>query len=278
LGSKVLAGTFNPADLRRKDANGIRMAQAIRNFGGNPEALGKVKLNRKSLLGYVEVHIEQGPVLEAENLSVGVVSAIAGQTRAQYRFSGTAGHAGTVPMQMRRDALCAAAEFILAVEQHAKHVKGLVATVGIISALPGATNVIPGEAVLSLDVRHADDAIREKACAHFARAAREIARARGVDCEIQISHRAQSVACDRQLSDLLALSVKRCQGRCLSLPSGAGHDAAAMAAIAPVAMLFVRCKGGISHNPAESVSPKDVRVAIEVMNHFIEEMAKHEGV
>jgi allantoate deiminase len=164
------------------------------------------------------------------------------------------------------------------VEQHAKHVKGLVATVGKISALPGATNVIPGETVLSLDVRHANDTIREKACAHFAGTARAIAKARGVDCEIQISHRAQSVACDRRLSDLLALSVNRCQGRCISLPSGAGHDAAAMAAITPVAMLFVRCKGGISHNPAESVSLKDVRSAVEVMNHFIQEMAKHAGV
>jgi allantoate deiminase len=273
LGSKVLAGTFHRADLKRKDANGITMADAIRAFGGNPAELNEARINGRHLLGYVEVHIEQGPMLEKENLSVGVVSAISGQTRAQYRFSGTAGHAGTVPMQMRRDALCAAAEFILNVERYAKMIRGLVATVGKVSALPGATNVIPGEAVLSLDVRHADDAIREKACAHFVRSAREIARARGVDCEIQISHRVQSVACDRQLSDLLALSVKRCQGRCLSLPSGAGHDAAAMAAIAPVAMLFVRCKGGISHNPAESVALRDIRVAITVMNDFIAQIA-----
>jgi allantoate deiminase len=278
LGSRVLAGTFKRSDLRRKDANGIKMADAIREFGGNLAQLSQGKLNRKNLLGYVEVHIEQGPVLEKENLSVGVVSAIAGQTRSEIRFYGTAGHAGTVPMKMRHDALCAAAEFILAIESYAKRVNGLVATVGKLSTLPGATNVIPGEVVLSLDVRHANDASRAKACSHFARTARTIARARGIGCEIQIPHDAPSVHCNSHLSSLLTRSVKSCQRHCISLPSGAGHDAAAMAAITPVAMLFVRCKGGISHNPAEFVSQKDIRVAIEVMNHFIKEMARREDV
>jgi allantoate deiminase len=273
LGSKVLAGTFNRADLERKDANGITMADAIREFGGNPAQLGRAKFNRKNLLGYVEVHIEQGPVLEKENLSVGVVTAIAGQTRAEIRFRGTAGHAGTVPMKMRRDALCAASEFICAVESHAKRINGLVATVGKISALPGTTNVIPGQVVLSLDVRHAIDGSRAKAWSHFAQTARAIVRARGIGCEIQISHEAPSVQCDSDLSGELTRSVKRCQGHCISLPSGAGHDAAAMATITRVAMLFVRCKGGISHNPAESVALKDIRAAVEVMNDFLVQLA-----
>jgi allantoate deiminase len=277
LGSRVLAGTFNRADLNRKDADGVTMADAIIRFGGDPAALERARLNRKDLLGYLEVHIEQGPVLEEEELSVAVVSAIAGQTRAEYRFSGCAGHAGTVPMNLRHDALCAAAEFVLAVESCANKTKGLVATVGRISALPGAGNVIPGEVILSLDVRHANDAIRDRVFGGINREARRIAKARAVQVKAQVSHQAKSVTCDSRLSTLLTQVIRRHQGRSISLPSGAGHDAAAMGAITPVAMLFVRCKGGISHNPAESVSLTDIRMAIAVTNDFLQELACHEG-
>ena len=269
LGSRVVAGTFNVEDLKRVDARGITMAEAIRAFGGNPDGITSAKLDRNRLLGYAEVHIEQGPVLEQKNLAVGVVSAIAGQTRARVSFSGEAGHAGTVPMNLRQDALTAAAEFILAVESLAQNRGGLVATVGEIAAFPGASNVIPGEARLSLDVRHAEDDVRSKAGGELRQRAEEIAAERGVRLNWETVHESAAVVCDRQLTLRLETAVKRQQKEVPLLTSGAGHDAAAMAAICPVAMLFVRCKGGVSHNPAESASEVDVRVAIGVMNDFL---------
>lgn len=269
LGSHALAGTFNTEDLKRVDARGITMAEAIRDFGGNPDGIASAKIEPNRLLGYAEVHIEQGPVLEQKNLAVGVVSAIAGQTRARINFIGEAGHAGTVPMTLRRDALCAAAEFVLAVETLAQGRGGLVATVGEIAAMPGATNVIPGEAKLSLDVRHPDDGVRVRACADLKKRAEEIATARGVFMKWQVAHESSAVICNRSFTSLMESAVKRHQKDAPLLASGAGHDAAAMAAICPVAMLFVRCKGGISHNPAESATEADVGVAIDVMDDFL---------
>jgi allantoate deiminase len=270
LGSKVLAGTFNPEDLKRADSDGVTMAEAIRRFGGKPEGLAEAKLETLRLLGYVEVHIEQGPVLEQRNLAVGVVTSIAGQTRKQYRFFGRAGHAGTMPMNLRADALCAAAEFVLAAEACARGTPGLVATAGEIAALPGASNVIPGEVSLILDVRHPDDTAREAACARLQEAAKDIAKKRLVEVKDSTAHQAGAVVCDRRLTAMLEQVVKRHQPEVALLPSGAGHDAAAMAAITPVAMLFVRCKGGVSHHPAESASLDDVRMAIAVMNDFLQ--------
>lgn len=269
LGSRALAGTFNLADLKRLDAKGISMADAIREFGGNPEGLASAKLDAGRLLGYAEVHIEQGPVLEQKNLAVGVVTAIAGQTRARISFRGEAGHAGTVPMNLRKDALCAAAEFVLAVEDLGQHRGSLVATVGEIAALPGATNVIPGEARLSLDVRHPEDAMREQATAELKQRAEAIAAERGVTVKWETAHQNPAVICERRFTTLMENAVKRQQREAPLLASGAGHDAAALAAICPVTMLFVRCKGGISHNPAESATESDVAVAIAVLSDFL---------
>ncbi len=269
LGSKVLAGTFSRKALTRTDANGVTMAQAIRSFGGNPDGLAAARLDPKRLLGYAEVHIEQGPVLEQKRLSVGVVTAIAGQTRLQLTFTGRAGHAGTTPMHLRRDALCAAAEFVLAAESLAKNRTGLVATVGEITALPGASNVIPGHVRLSLDVRHPKDAVRQAAVAELKKRATAIAAKRNVGLDWQPVHQTRAVTCDRHLSSLLSKAVKHRQRKLVLLHSGAGHDAAAMADTTPVTMLFVRCKNGISHHPDESASVKDVRIAISVMNDFI---------
>lgn len=274
LGSRAVAGTFDLEDLKRVDARGITMAEAIRAFGGNPDGITGAKLERNRLLGYVEVHIEQGPVLEQKNLAVGVVSAIAGQTRARVSFRGEAGHAGTVPMNLRRDALAAAAEFILAVESLAQNRGGLVATVGEIVAFPGASNVIPGEARLSLDVRHAGDDVRIKANGELRQRAEEIAAERGVTLNWETVHESSAVVCDRALTLRLETVAKRQQKEAPLLTSGAGHDAAAMAAICPVAVLFVRCKGGVSHNPAESTSEADVRVALGVMNDFLKQLSE----
>ena len=274
LGSRAMAGTFSLEDLKRIDARGVTMADAIRDFGGNPAAITDAKLNPTRLLGYAEVHIEQGPVLEQKNLAVGVVSAIAGQMRARVSFTGEAGHAGTVPMKSRRDALAAAAEFVLAVESVAQNRGGLVATVGEIKALPGASNVIPGEALLSLDVRHPEDAVRTKATEELKQCAEEIAAERGIIVKWELVHQTSAVVCDRRLTLLLENAVKPYQKEAPLLISGAGHDAAAMAAICPVATLFVRCKGGISHNPAESASEADIRFAINVMNDFLKQLSE----
>src|SRR5688572_10052385 len=174
LGSRVVAGCFDPIVLTLEDGNGIPMASAIKAFGGNPDTLQAERRLPGDLLAYCEVHIEQGPVLEAENLPLGVVSAIAGQSRVAVNFAGEAGHAGTLPMNLRRDALCAAAEFILDVESLARNRTGLVATVGSIAAAPGASNVVPGRVTLSLDVRHQDDRIREDAVRRLRERADEI--------------------------------------------------------------------------------------------------------
>lgn len=276
LGSKVLAGKLRAPDLKRVDAGGVSMAEAISRFGGNPRQLKLSRANPKQLLGYAEVHIEQGPVLEQENLAVGIVSAIAGQTRSRIHFVGRAGHAGTVPMNLRKDALCASAQFILGVESHAKNIPGLVATVGQIEALPGASNVIPARTDLSLDVRHQEDSIRFAALGYLKTLTREIAQKRGVATRWTVIQDADAVPCSSALSKSLADAARKHQPKILELPSGAGHDAAVIAAITPVAMLFVRCKGGISHHPDESVRTGDVKVALSVMRDFLQLVAKRQ--
>jgi allantoate deiminase len=273
LGSGALTGATTEADLKRMDQSAVTLADAIRNFGGNPPALASTRRSSEELLGYAEVHIEQGPVLENRNLAVGVVAGIAGITRAQLTFSGQAGHAGTTPMEMRRDALCAAAEFVTAAENFARAHPGLVATVGEMKVTPGAVNVIPGSATLSLDVRHADDAHRESACKALRQEAERIGAKRKEQLDWQLRAETKATSCSKELVDLMKQAVIGNQSVAPELVSGAGHDAAAMAAIVPVAMLFVRCAGGISHNPAESVSTDDVAVAIEVMSEFLDLVA-----
>jgi allantoate deiminase len=274
LGSKVLAGCFDVNDLKRKDAAGISMADAIEGSGGDPAKLKSARLNPKRLLGYVEAHIEQGPVLEKENLAVGIVTAIAGQSRFKITFTGHAGHAGTTPMNLRQDALCAAAEFVLAAEKFARKTPGLVATVGQIKAEPGASNVIPGEVNLMLDVRHQRDSVRRKACAALQKIARQIAFVREAKISWQLVQQTSSVPCAPKLSSLLRRAVRKFQPRVIELASGAGHDAVVMGRITPAAMMFIRCKDGISHHPDESAKPGDISVALKVMNDFIQSLAR----
>jgi allantoate deiminase len=270
LGSAAVAGRFDPAWLRRRDADGVAMADALREFGGDPDAIGEA---RQDPLGYVEVHIEQGPVLEARDLPVGVVDAIGGQTRARVVFSGAPGHAGTVPMELRRDALVAAAEWIVAVEEQGRRIEGAVATVGEVEVAPGASNVIPGRVELSLDVRHGSDDVREAASAALRERASALASARGVEVGWEEVQATSTVACSPELTSALCDAVAAAGHPELRLVSGAGHDAAMMAAVAPVAMLFVRCAGGVSHDPAESVDLADVAAAIDVLDRFLERLA-----
>lgn len=272
LGSSALCGTFAPEYLDLADADGISMAEAIRRFGGDPTAIANDR-HAPDLLGYLEVHIEQGPVLEAEDLPVGVVTAIQGQSRFALTFGGMAGHAGTVPMLHRRDALCAAAELVLFAERLALTTDGLVATVGQMQVLPGASNVIPGVVSLSLDVRHQNNATREHACDLLQAEAERISQLRRVVCGWQPVQSHGAVPCDPLLAALLAQSIAAAGVPVRHLASGAGHDAAILAQICPAAMLFVRCAGGISHNPAESVQEADVAVALAVLNDTIARLA-----
>jgi allantoate deiminase len=277
LGSSVVAGTFDPEALDRRDADGVAMADAIAAFGGAPTALAKARRDPAGLLGYVEVHIEQGPVLEAEDLPVGVVTGIAGQTRAEVAFTGVAGHAGTVPMALRRDALAAAAEWIGEVEAAARGADGLVATVGEVVVAPGASNVIPGRVTLSVDVRHLEDGRREAAVAALRSRAEAIAAARGVSAAWADVQATPAVACSERLSGALATAVADAGVRVVHLPSGAGHDAAQLARICDAAMLFVRCAGGVSHNPAEAVTEADVAVALAVLGRFLDDLATEQA-
>jgi allantoate deiminase len=273
LGSRAVAGTFDPALLDRPGDDGLTIADALRHFGADPASIGDASRRGERLLGYVEVHIEQGPVLEQRAAPVGVVTAIAGATRAEVGFTGRAGHAGTVPMELRRDAVCAAAEFVLAVEAEGRSRPGLVATVGRLAVLPGAPNVVPGAAVATLDVRHADDAVRAAAVAELEARAGAIAAARGVELRWDARMQTPAVALDAELSDLLAATAEALGVPVVRLPSGAGHDAVALHAITRTAMLFVRCAGGISHHPDESVEAADVAVALDVLDAFVRRLA-----
>ena len=274
LGSRALAGAFEWRDLERVDSAGIKMADAIRAFGGDPDLIVEDRWTGDPPLGYVEVHIEQGPVLEARGLPVGLVSAIAGQVRIEVEFLGVAGHAGTVPMEARRDALAAAAEFILTVEAAAATQAGIVATVGKLEVEPGAANVIPGHTRLSFDARHADDRTRVEFTEAMMARAREIARRRKLSFEARVTSQNPAVRCSPRLVKMLTQAVKDAGQRPLELTSGAGHDAVVMSSLTEVGMLFVRCKGGVSHNPAESVTTEDVAVALDVLSRFLDLLAK----
>lgn len=269
LGSRALAGSFNPADLQRTDAAGVTMAEAIRTFGGDPERFGEDRWRGGELLGYCEVHIEQGPVLEAMGLAVGVVSAIAGQDRFVISFTGEAGHAGTVPMNVRRDALVVAAMYVIAVEHEARTTPGLVATVGNLVVPGGAANVIPGRADLTLDVRHADDATRLQASQGLITYAYALAAGRDISVEVRPVSENAAVPCAPRLRELLARAVRESGREATELASGAGHDGVVMSQLCDIGMLFVRCKGGVSHNPAESVEVDDVAAAIDVLERFL---------
>lgn len=271
LGSRAIAGTFDESALGAKDKAGVRMREAMIAFGLDPEHIGAAARARSELLGYVELHIEQGPVLEAKKLPVGVVTAIAGATRLAVELRGMAGHAGTVPMALRRDALAGAAECIVAIEEFcATDRDGLVGTVGYINAMPGATNVIPGMVSFTIDMRSPRDSFRKLAVADVVRQIEEIAKRRHLTLEINVTHENRTVPCAPWLQQQVADAVKAEGYRVFELPSGAGHDGMAMIDVADVAMIFVRCRGGISHNPAEHVEQGDADAGARVLLRLIE--------
>ena len=267
LGSAAYIGAFDPAWLDSADGDGITLRDALRASGCDPERAADA--SAPELSGYVEVHIEQGRVLEREGLPVGVVTAIAGQTRARIVFTGEAGHAGTLPMDARHDALPAAAELVLAVERRGRAEPGLVATVGALSLSPNVGNVVPGEVRMLLDLRHADDGVRRRAADDVRADVEGIAAARGIDTDWTTRYDTPAAVLDATLRARLA-DAMRVQGLpARELVSGAGHDAVVLSRICPAAMLFVRCAGGVSHDPRESVSEEDVAVALDVLEHAV---------
>jgi allantoate deiminase len=274
LGSRAFAGRFDPAWLSMVDADQVTLRQALLDFGCDPEKIGLIARPPEAVLAYIEPHIEQGPALEAAGLSVGAVTAIAGVKRCLVRVVGEAGHAGTVPMQLRRDALAAAAEMILAVEEIAIARRDVVATVGSAAILPGAVNVIPGTVSFSLDIRAAADTQRDAALTAILGRMADIARCRRVLVASELVYESPAVNCSAPITDRLVDAIRRQGIAPLTLASGAGHDAAALASLCPVGMLFVRCAGGISHNPQESISVTDadacVRVLLDVLPAFID--------
>jgi allantoate deiminase len=268
-GSRALAGTLDAATLDERDADGISVREALRTFGAEPDRLAAAAIPRSSALAFIEVHIEQGPVLERMSQPIGVVTAINGARRLSIIVQGTAGHAGTSPMAMRRDSLAAAAEMILAVERCATQTRDVVATVGVIEARPGAANVVPGETRFTIDARAPNDAARDAAVEQIETAIEGIAARRGLAVRITETHSAPATACDPRLITSLDEAARAVGYAPVHLPSGAGHDAMAMAALCPVAMLFVRCAGGISHHPSEAISLKDADAAMRVLLHFL---------
>lgn len=272
LGSRSYAGSFDPSLLARTDADGISLATACTAFGGDPAALAGGG-SAPALLGYVEAHIEQGPALEALDAPLAVVSAIAGQSRIAVRIVGESGHAGTVAMPLRKDALAGAAELVLAAECLARSTPGLLATVGQLVASPGASNVVPGDVRLTIDVRSPDDASRALAVATLRNDLAAGCAGRGLAHEWEIVQENAAVPMDAGLSGRLARAVAATGVPVHRLPSGAGHDAVVMAGACPVAMLFIRCAGGISHHPAEAVTVHDVAAALSVLCVFLGDFA-----
>jgi allantoate deiminase len=273
LGSEGYTGRLKPGTLALHDAEGVSVGQALKKFNGGKFSLPKPAHRPSNLIGYIEVHIEQGPVLEAKKLAVGVVSAIAGQSRFKLSWTGKAGHAGTTPMALRRDALTGAAEFVTGGEALARRTPGLVATVGTLTVSSGAANVIPGEVVHTLDVRHAKDGARRTALFQLGRLAAQIARKRNLKVSWQRTQDNVATPCSPALTAALERSVKAVQGKSLSLVSGAGHDGVVMSSLCPIAMLFVRCRDGLSHHPDEYAAPKDLAVALQVMVDFLLSLA-----
>jgi len=272
IGSRALIGSLDEELLEHKDANGICVRRAIEEFGLNPAQIPNARLSDNTF-GYLEFHIEQGPVLEQLGRPLGVVEAIAGQSRLEVTFTGRANHAGTTPMNLRHDAIAAAAEWITAVECEAKSTSGLVATVGRINVKPGATNVIAGEARLSLDARHKLDDVRTRAVETLLRKAEQIAERRGMIVRSSTQLNQKAVAMNPLLVRQAGEAIQRAGCEPHTMVSGAGHDAMILAEKVPAAMIFLRTPGGISHSPAETVETGDVAKAIESGLHLLDLLA-----
>ncbi|WP_457808925.1 allantoate amidohydrolase [Kushneria sp. EE4] len=277
LGSRAVAGSWDPAWWEITGRDGVTLRQAFVDFGLDPERVGDAARAPESVAGYLEAHIEQGPVLEAERRSLGVVTAIAGARRFSITIGGEAGHAGTTPLALRRDALSGAAEAIVAIETLAR-AAGIVATIGSLETFPGAVNVIPGEVRMTLDIRAERDEDRDRTLAAIRETCDRIGETRGLVWHWHETHSAPAVACSPQMIEALSGAIGSVigtdTGPVLRLASGAGHDGMAMAGICDIGMLFVRCDRGISHHPDESVQARDVDDALNAMSGAVTELVR----
>jgi allantoate deiminase len=270
LGSRAAAGGIQKSDLERKDATGRTLASLVPANSHNPEP----RYQKGHLVAYWEAHIEQGPVLESLNLPLAIVNGIAGQTRARLSFTGAAAHAGTCPMNLRKDALAGASEFVLAVEKISKEIPGLLGTVGVLDVAQPASNVVPGRTALTLDLRHLNNDTRRNALASLKKSAEDAAVSRNLQLDWEIVQENSAVASDPRQMAVLRWAVSQSQEKVPELCSGAGHDAVVMAKVAPMAMLFVRCRGGVSHHPEEYCSPEDVAACANALAEAIRELAR----
>lgn len=277
LTSRAMAGTLVQAALEISDARGVTLDEAMTGFGLDVARWAEAALPQAPL-AYLEAHIEQGPVLEAANLPLGTVTGIAAQLRYEVTVKGKAGHAGTCAMGLRKDALVGAASMILAVESIARaDDSDLVATVGRMAVLPGAANVIPGETVFTLDVRSGDEGRRDRAAEAILARIRHLGAVRGLDVGIEKIHNLPASPCAPDLMTLMDEAIAGTGQKSFRLVSGAGHDAMVMASLCPTAMLFIRCKDGVSHHPDESVEVADVEAGFAAMMHFIEGLGRKHG-
>ncbi len=272
IGSRAVAGRFDSALLGLKDRDGVTMAEAMRGFGLDSSRIPEAAIG-DDVLGFFEMHIEQGPILDAEDLSVAAVTSIAGQSRFLVKFVGQSNHAGTTPMHLRHDALTGAAEWINEVEALAKRTDGLVATVGRLGVEPNAGNVIPGLVNLSCEVRHANDGVRRESAEALSELGKTIAERRGLKMEFEGALDQPAVPMDERLTAFVAEAIEALGLPVRRLPSGAGHDAMVMAARVPTSMLFLRSSGGISHHPDENVREEDVETALRVAEKYVERLA-----
>jgi allantoate deiminase len=273
IGSRALAGAFNASMLERRDADGITMGDALRSFGADPDAISDCAIGPGNVVAYIEPHIEQGPLLELVGEPVGVVTAIAGQTRMTLQWHGDSGHAGTVAMVLRHDPLVAASRWVLDVAEAGQWASGLVATVGRVDVEPNMPNCSPERVRTSLDVRHHDDAVRFNVVEKLILRARTIAEELGITVSFQRDHEHAAIAMDAKLTEKLAAVITAAGFEPQRLVSGAGHDAGVMAKAAPSAMLFLRCAGGVSHHPREAVTLADVATGLQVLVRFIVDFA-----
>jgi len=271
LGSRALVGTLQPELLQRRDAKGVTVADAIRNFGLNPDEIPAAKFSGE-VLGYFEIHIEQGPVLESLDMRLGVVEAIVGQTRLEVKFRGKANHAGTTPMNLRQDALTGAAEWITTVEQSARRDASMVATVGRIETYPNVGNVVSSDVTCSLDIRHAEDAVRQQTVFALMRSAEILATRRGLQFAARTLLDQPAVPMNPTLTATLADAATAANVPLHHMTSGAGHDAMIVAPYMPTAMLFLRSPGGVSHHPEETVLAEDVTAALQVAMQFLQQL------
>jgi len=275
LSSLAATGQLTPEHLARTDSEGITLAQAIRNFGLDPDCIAETCALPANCFAALEVHIEQGPVLEADDASLAVVEAIVGQSRFQLTFEGQANHAGTTPMSLRHDALAAAAQWIVEVERYAASYTQLVATVGRVETFPGAMNIVPGKVIATLDVRHPRDESRHAAVAHLLTKAEAAGALRGVTVHARLQSEQKAVPMDHALAQHLHQAAGRAGFATHSMFSGAGHDAMILAPYIPTTMLFVRSPGGLSHHPDETVREQDIEAALATVINFLLHLHPH---